>query len=88
MMGSLPDVEKFTLEWEDTVAVTPHHSKSTDSQSLGRVSLCQDEGAGLRVLSTCVVGVIQLGYALDLRVLAGVTFLIQLTLKDSKEVGE
>ena len=59
-MRGLPDVEQFTLEREDAVAISADHSQPTDGQSFGRVALSQDQCAVLRVARAGVVGVLQL----------------------------
>ena len=56
----LPDVEQFTLEREDAVAISADHSQPTHGQSFGRVALRQDQCAVLRVARAGVVGVLQL----------------------------
>ena len=79
-MRGLSYVEQFTLEREHTVPIPANHSQPADSQWLGWVSLSEDQRAIHGVPAARIVGVIQLGYPLDLGVLGGVAFLVQLTL--------
>lgn len=83
-MRSLPHVEQLTPEGEHPIVVSTDHAQPADRQGLGRISLGQDEGALGRVLSSRVVGVVQLGDAFQLGVLGGVALLVQLALSYMK----
>ena len=45
VMRCLPDIEQLPSQWEHSIVVPAHHSQPTDSQSLGRVTLSENESA-------------------------------------------
>ena len=80
-MTGLPDVEQLAPEREDPVVVATYDPEPGDGQRLGRVALGEDERAGHGVLGARVVRVVQLGDALQLRVLGRVALLVELRLR-------
>ena len=80
LVCGLTDVQQLALEWKDAIVVPANDPQTGDCQRLGWVSLGQDERTLLRVLRACIVGIIQLGNALQLGVLGWVALLVQLRL--------
>ena len=62
----IPDVQEFTTQWKHAVFIAAHHAESRNHQRLGRVSFREDQRAVRRVTGAGVVGVLQLGHALQL----------------------
>lgn len=61
IMAGFADVQEFTAKWENTEVITTDDRETSDSQSLGGVSLSQDEGAVLALLGTGVVRIGEFG---------------------------
>mmetsp|Transcript_48734 Transcript_48734/g.87597 ORF Transcript_48734/g.87597 Transcript_48734/m.87597 type:complete len:231 (-) Transcript_48734:1005-1697(-) len=53
-------VENLALQREDSELVAADNAEPCDCQRLGRVALCQDQGAVLRVTSSGIVGIFEL----------------------------
>ena len=61
VMSSLANVEQFAAKGEDAKIVTTNNTKTSNSESLGRVSFGEDESAIFRMFRSSVVGVRQFG---------------------------
>ena len=79
-MCSFSYIEQLTTQRKDAIVVASDDAEPGHSQSLGRVSLCEDEGTVQRVLRTRVIGIVKLGDALQFGVLGAVAFLVHLLL--------
>jgi hypothetical protein len=58
---SVTDIEWFTLQWEDTIEVTANDRETGHGKRLGGVSLGDNQGTVLRLGSSGMVGIIELG---------------------------
>ena len=65
IVGGFSDIEQFPTKREDPVLVSADHPQSADCQSLGRVSLRQDEGAVQGVPAPGIIGIVQFGDTLE-----------------------
>lgn len=76
----LPDVQHLTPQREHAILVPSDDAETGHGQTLGRVSFRHDQSAFVRVLLGCLIGVFELSYSLQPRMLSREAFLVQLTL--------
>jgi len=69
LVVGIADVEWLSFERIHTVEVTAHHGQTRHGERLGGITLRQDEGTFLRLCRSCLVGIVELGNALDFQFL-------------------
>jgi hypothetical protein len=85
----LSNVEGFTLERENAIAIPAHNRQTAHREGLGRVSLREDERALVGILAAGLVGVFQLnnaGHPSLLRTALATELLLLLELRELKNV--